>query len=633
MTLSAGALFALDPALAADAPPPLSAYGELPGVEQMSLSPNGTAIAAATRINGERRFIVIDPAGGVRAMLPLGDAKIRGVDWVDEQHVSLVRSATEYIGDEFTKSTMELSGAIIIPLDGSKPWLVFGNIDSMAHATFGSYGFRTIGGHAFGYFGGLTLARTGDGNGYRFDRGDPALFAVNMENKSVHRLALAAADGHYRDWVIDGAGKVAATLDYSRGDGNWTLLAGTGAAIARGNDPSARVSLISLSHDGSAAILRKRDPDGNEPRWYQVPLAGGAPTEFLGGVDVERIYVDPASGRMIGYLPDSGESSGVPVLDDPALQERMRKVYRAFPKRRVEVRDFTQDMSRVLVRTSGNGDPGSWFLVDVTGRKADPVGDERPLIGAAQVGPISTVTYHAADGLELRGILTLPPGRDPHNLPVVMLPHGGPNARDVAAFDWWAQALASRGYAVFQPNFRGSTDRDDAFIHAGDGQWGRKMQTDISDGLAELARQGIVDPKRACIVGASYGGYAALAGVTLQKGLYRCAVAVAPVSDLSEMYYTDLAESADDPLTRRLQKQQLGDPSTFGAVSPRRHAAQADAPVLLIHGKDDTVVPFRQSQTMADALKDAHKPVEMVVLQKEDHWLSRSETRKQMLEA
>jgi len=214
-----------------------------------------------------------------------------------------------------------------------------------------------------------------------------------------------------------------------------------------------------------------------------------------------------------------------------------------------------------------------------------------------------------------------------------MLPHGGPHTHDRARFDWWAQALASRGYAVFQPNFRGSTDRDNAFMNAGNGQWGRKMQTDISDGLAELAKQGIVDPKRACIVGASYGGYAALVGVTLQQGLYRCAVADAPVSDLSEMYFTDLQEDDNDPLTKRALKESLGDPAAFGAASPRRHAALASAPVLLIHGKDDTVVPFHHSEAMASALRSAGKPVEMVVMAKEDHWLSRGETRQQMLDA
>ena len=218
-------------------------------------------------------------------------------------------------------------------------------------------------------------------------------------------------------------------------------------------------------------------------------------------------------------------------------------------------------------------------------------------------------------------------------MPVILLPHGGPTSHDEETFDWWAQAFAALGYAVFQPNFRGSTNRDVAFKRAGHGEWGRKMQTDVSDGLAHLASQGIVDPKRACIVGASYGGYAALAGITVQQGLYRCAVSVAGVSDLSMMVSTDIVESGSDPTLKRNLKAEIGSGRKLKDVSPLRLAAKADAPVLLIHGKDDTVVPYRQSAVMADALKDAGKPHELVTLNGEDHWLSKSDTRMKMLQA
>ncbi|WP_254515039.1 S9 family peptidase [Novosphingobium sp. G106] len=358
---------------------------------------------------------------------------------------------------------------------------------------------------------------------------------------------------------------------------------------------------------------------------------GGTPKEVLADADIERTYVDPNNGQLLGYLERGAPSK--PVLFDPRQQAIISRVYQAFPNRDLRIVEWTPDFSHFLVHTSGNGDSGTWYVVDVTGRRADPVGYDYPMIATENVGPVSKVTYQAADGLEMDGILTLPPGGVTKNLPVVLLPHGGPTAYDPVAFDWWAQAFASRGYAVFQPNFRGSTNRGDAFRRAGNGQWGRKMQSDISDGLAELAKRGLVDPKRACIVGASYGGYAALAGVTLQHGLYRCAVAVAPVSDLSDMYLTDLRVSGGSNMLKNSLRESLGNPSTFAEVSPRKRAAQADAPILLIHGKDDTVVPFKQSSAMADALKDARKPYELVVMPNEDHWLSRSATRQQMLEA
>ena len=140
------------------------------------------------------------------------------------------------------------------------------------------------------------------------------------------------------------------------------------------------------------------------------------------------------------------------------------------------------------------------------------------------VSKVESVKYKAADGLEITGYLTLPNGREAKGLPLIVFPHGGPASRDTLGFDWWAQAMASRGYAVLQVNFRGSDGLGWEFTKAGFGEWGRKMQTDLSDGVRNLTSQGVVDPKRVCIVGGSYGGYAALAGATLQKDVYRCAV-------------------------------------------------------------------------------------------------------------
>jgi len=242
------------------------------------------------------------------------------------------------------------------------------------------------------------------------------------------------------------------------------------------------------------------------------------------------------------------------------------------------------------------------------------------------------IDYVAADGLALHGVLTLPRGRAAGKLPLVVLPHGGPAARDHAEFDWWAQALASRGYAVFQPNFRGSTGYGPAFQIAGNGQWGTKMQTDISDGVAALAARGIIDPKRACIMGASYGGYAALAGVTLQQGLYRCAVSVAGVADLQLMKADELGVGPTRVQARNWATL-IGARTDLAAISPAMAAARADAPVLLIHGRDDTVVPYAQSTRMAGQLRAAGKPVELVTLKGEDHWLSRGATREAMLVA
>jgi dipeptidyl aminopeptidase/acylaminoacyl peptidase len=185
---------------------------------------------------------------------------------------------------------------------------------------------------------------------------------------------------------------------------------------------------------------------------------------------------------------------------------------------------------------------------------------------------------------------------------------------------------------VLQPNYRGS-NIDASFLAKGYGQWGRKMQSDLSDGVRYLAREGIVDPARVCIVGSSYGGYAALAGVSLESGVYRCAVSVAGISDLRRMLQgVQGAALAQRDWNRFIGVSGPSDPA-LDAISPIRHVGAVDVPVLLIHGRDDTVVPFEQSERMYDALRKAHKEVALVQLKHEDHWLSRSETRLQMLQA
>jgi dienelactone hydrolase len=637
------ALFAPPCAIAADQPqslasparsdlPPLTRYGALPGVEDMSLSPDGKAHAILARVNDLRMFVVVDDAGKIRASMPVGDAKIRSLRWASPTIALVTLSTTENLGPDFIQTKIELYGAARISLDGQKPELVFVRDRSMAHAVWGDYGSRTIAGKTLGYFGGIQFAQSSASRTeYVFDHGRPALFEVDLATNRSRKVANAPSEGIDRDWLVDGAGQVAATLDIVASSGNWKIANQRGTTIASGKNLGGKVGFVALGKDGTTVIYSEAGAAEEIVRWFEVPLAGGPAQEVFTDIDIERIFVDPANGRMLGYLERGAAPR--PVLFDSARQAVVARVYRAFPKRQVRIVDWSADFGKFLVHTSGNEDPGTWFTIDIAAKRADPIGEDYPDIASPQVGAISTAAYKAADGLDLDGILTLPPGRAAKNLPVVILPHGGPHAHDEPGFDWWAQAFASRGYAVFQPNFRGSTGRGEAFKRAGYGQWGRKMQTDLSDGLAELARQGIVDPRRACIMGASYGGYAALAGVTLQKGLYRCAVAVAPVSDLSDMYWTDYRESGGNSMLRRNLIESLGAPSTFAEVSPRKHARDADAPILLIHGKDDTVVPYRQSTAMQNALRDAGKPVELVTLRAEDHWLSRGATRLQMLEA
>ena len=612
-------------AIAAE-PPPLEAYGDLPAVEEIAISPGGRYIASVARLQNARRLIVAEPGGTPRVNLNAGTVKVRGLEFASDDLVLLHNSATSSLGPNFTALLYEFSGTLLVPVTGGKPQLVFGRTDRVGNIVTGRYGVRQTSDGLKGYFGGIALQLTKTGP--YFEHGRPTLFEVDLATNSTTKLAGPPPENGFRSWLIDENGRLAARFDISRADGTWQIRGAGDAVIATGQDPAGSVDLVSRGKDGSTVIYYARDAEG-EGRYYEVPLAGGTARSIFDRDDVERLYIDSTNGRLLGYL--GGSDGRTPVMFNPTHQTAMQSIFRAFRSYHATLIDWTPDFSKAIVHTSGNGDSGTYFIVDVAARKADPVGYERPAIDPEHVGPISMVEYKAADGLELDGVLTLPPGRPARNLPVLLLPHGGPHSHDVAAFDWWAQAFASRGYAVFQPNFRGSTNRDQAFRDASANEWGRKMQTDISDGLAELVKRGIVDGKRACIAGMSYGGYAALAGVTLQQGIYRCAVAVAPVSDIDLLYRTEVRESAFSPMTWRALRKDLGDPKLYSEVSPRKHAARADAPILLIHGKDDSVVPFQHSSSMAAALRNAGKPYELIELKHEDHWLSQGDTRLQTL--
>jgi dipeptidyl aminopeptidase/acylaminoacyl peptidase len=272
-------------------------------------------------------------------------------------------------------------------------------------------------------------------------------------------------------------------------------------------------------------------------------------------------------------------------------------------------------------------------MIDYVTKKADIVGEPYPALTEEPHGTVREFDYKARDGYGLFGYLTLPPGAGEKNLPLVVLPHGGPESRDTADFDWWSQFLASRGYAVLRPQFRGSTGLGDAHRLAGRGQWGLRMQDDVTDGVTALIEQGIADPERVCIVGASYGGYAALAGAAFTPELYACAISVAGVSDLPEMLAHDEKIHGEEDDSSYYWKESIGtrDDPRLGQKSPARYAGNFRAPVLLLHGSNDSVVPFAQSQLMANALKAAGKPHQLITLDSEDHWLSGSVTRIRLL--
>lgn len=611
------------------AAPPLSIYGQLPGFEKSVLSPTGDRVAIIGRVAGKRQLVVYDKDKKPLFAAPLGEEKIRGLYWIGEKDILVYKSDTVDLGVGFTSDQAELYSGLIFPIDGRKPWFVFQNNKSIVGGVRGFYGLYERQSKWYGYFGGITLESKGVAETY-LKTTQPVLYEVDLTTGSARKIAARPENGVYRSWVLGPDGSVNATFDYISSSGNWAIRNAQGGKIATGTSKLGGAGLIGLGATGDSLLYSLTDDADGESRWFEVPLAGGEAKEILAGSDTEGSIIDRRTGRFIGYTIVS--ETPTYRFFDARKQKVINATLKAFPGLAVRLIDWNDSFDKLIVRTEGSGDPQSWWLVDIKTGQAMPLGQSYQ-IPEQEVGSVKMIRYKAGDGTEIAAVLTLPPGRDAKNLPVVIFPHGGPAAHDEVRFDWWAQAFAARGYAVLQPNFRGSTGYGPAFKRAGHGEWGGKMQTDISDGLAHLARDGIVDPKRACIMGASFGGYAALAGVTLQQEIYRCAVSVSGIGDVSKMVATDLAESGSDPTLRRSLEQQVGARRDLAAVSPIRFVDKVAAPILLIHGKDDTVVHYDQSRDMNAALRRAGKTVEFVTLAGEDHWLSKGSTRLNMLEA
>lgn len=627
-----GWLLSLPPVHAAETagPPPLEAYGELPAISSLSLSPQGDRLAYFGIANSAPVLVAVGVDGKSLGAWQLGDLKLREIRWIGQDRLQV--TASDHL--EMGWTGYEIGRDIVIDLNkGSvKPLL---STRTTVGNTLRHYGNRFIDGHWYSYVG-VQFLGTSD-SGHKEMRG-VSLARVDLETMEIEKLA--TANDRFSNWLIAPDGHIVANSQFSDSSGIWHLYAGEGIEpeLVRLKDPTQSSFISGLGRNGDT-LLYSTTLDGEGKRYFEVPLkadAGTIPASTQLFKDIGRsvgIAYDRTSRTMEGYWIH-GDFSEL-VLLDPQRQAQLVAIRKAFSPRTIEFIEWSNGGRQYIVQSHGAQDTGTYWFVDAGANKVVKLGDEFPRVPPAWIGEVRSIQYKAADGLSLQAVLTLPPKREARALPLIVMPHGGPESRDTPRFNWVAQAFASRGYAVLQPNFRGSSDVSVGLKEAGFGELGRKMQTDLSDGVAELARLGIVDPARVCIFGGSYGGYAALAGVTLQHGIYRCAVSLAGLSDI-RMPFEEAAERHDD-VTLRYWSRYAGTRNPrddrLGEASPLEHAANADAPILLIHGRKDVVVPIEHSEKMLKALKRADKPVEFVELEGEDHWLSRNATRVAMLKA
>jgi dipeptidyl aminopeptidase/acylaminoacyl peptidase len=642
--LSCGTVSAQQAASAA-APPPLEVFGRLPAARLVTMSPNGKLLAMEEELAGGARQVTIFEADGgkTRHTVQIDKAnKLRRLVWSDDEtlllDVSIMYStycAPNVLCNDEWYRTMS------VRMDGKPPRILL-NYDGDKKLVSRAY----LHASRTGRPGSVTMS-TWDWNEGRYKQNTGTRLAGNARQSTGWQWAAFDVDTHTGkekllatgtqftdDWVVDAAGIPVARSEWLSEQKTYTIVARQGAGwkeIFKLQDGT-QMYLAGLDLAGKAIVAIGTNGTDRRQAW-SIPLDGSPVTSLYSSPDFDvygAIYDENRNAVVAVHGPDDSKIHWF----DPKFEAQQKSLQNAFKGLNVHVLDRSVVGRRVLVEVEGPSHPPVFQLVDFDQKRADIVAEAYPALDPAALGEMKSIEYLARDGTSIPAYLTLPPGRTAKNLPVVIMPHGGPEARDYPEFDWLAQFLATRGYAVLQPQFRGSTGYGEAFRKAGYRQWGGLMQDDVSDGVRHLIANGTADPNRVCIVGWSYGGYSALAGAAFTPDLYACAASIAGVFDLPAMIGSEKKSYGSDSDSVAYWEEHIGpatDPNTI-AKSPSRSAASVRAPVLLLHGVEDTVVPFQQSKTMERALKDAGKQVTLVTLEGEDHGLSRSATRMRVLQ-
>jgi dipeptidyl aminopeptidase/acylaminoacyl peptidase len=360
--------------------------------------------------------------------------------------------------------------------------------------------------------------------------------------------------------------------------------------------------------------------------------------DLLTREDVRTVYaVQDAEVESAVMAPDGSKLLGVWTTDrdrplhwiDPTIAAHQEGIDKASPNSVGRIESLSADQKKLIARFSTPDNPGLLYYLDTeTGTFVRLAAINEALEGQ-RLSSSKLIRYKARDGLEIEGVLTMPRGRNEENLPFIVLPHGGPWEHDSLTYDYRVQFLAERGYAVLQPNFRGSTGYGMAFEKAGQGQMGLAMQDDVTDAVQWAVAEGIADPKRVCIVGGSYGGYAAMWGIAKDPDLYRCAISINGVSSLRQEV-NDFGRFLHARLYRSQWEKMTSD---FAAVSPINAVSRIKTPLLLIHGRKDVTVDPGQSERMHSAMMRAGKEVEFVSVPLADHHFTREADRLTMLTA
>jgi dipeptidyl aminopeptidase/acylaminoacyl peptidase len=626
----------------APADPP-AAFGAREHVSDVSLSPSGRKLAFISPGPGQSNYLYTVEIGGAseprEALMADGKPqRLSGCGWVSEER--LVCTIYMVIDSPETKQPLGATRLIAVNADGTGLKLLSRRSrDNDLYVAFG-------GGEIIDWLPGTDGAvlmgrqyvpevRVGTNvldnrQGYGVDRIDTATLATDPVEPAKRGATDYISDGRGNIRIM-AVNDVAGATGYSSGkvsyhyrtkaSREWRTLGSFDNLTNEGLLP------IAVDPDRDVAYAFRNKEGG---RWALFSIAlDGSKTETLvfahPQVDVDGTVRIGRARRVVGvtYATEKREA----VYFDPPLATLGRSLSKALPGLPlVRFLDSSADESKLLLWVGSDTDAGRYYLFDKSTKKLGQLLQSRPQLDGVPLAAMKPVRFKAADGTEIPAYLTLPPGSSGKGLPALVMPHGGPSARDEWGFDWLVQYFASRGYAVLQPNYRGSAGYGDAWYQKNGFQSWRSAVGDVNDAGRWLVSEGIADPAKLGIFGWSYGGYAALQSGVLDPALFKAVVAVAPVTDLGSLVQDSSAFS-----NYRIVKSFVGTGPHLREGSPAQNAARIKAPVLLFHGSLDLNVGVRQSRMMQDKLKGAGVRSELVVYPNLDHQLEDSAARTDML--
>jgi len=618
--------------------PSLDVYANNHEISLMTISPDGTRIAYKTIKNDREILIVKDIATGKT----LGGVALDGMN-----------AQETYFIDDFRVIMRAFEYKKVIGFRGRSNWSAAFIYDLRSKETrqilkpgYGIYTGQTNVGSIVGlspdkqfaympaYYSsskGVKVNDFGEGPVY-------TLMKVRLDKKSKPReMRIGTHDAI--DFFVDENGKPLARERYNQKDAQHRVqsyIDGKWLNIFSENTPFIHRSFVGLTPDRKSLVMTMIGKNGRR-QYFTMSLKDGTVSEPIfsrDDADIEHVFTDIQ--RVVYGVKYSGFKPSYAFFDNK-LTNTLKAIQSAMPESSFTMVDHTPDWSKIIFSIEGGEQAGEYILF--ADNNFSFLASSRPNVSAALVNPVKEYSYNARDGFKIPTLLTYPKTSFGKNekLPAIVMPHGGPEAYDRIEFDWLAQFLASRGVLVIQPQFRGSKGFGSDHLQSGRGEWGQKIQNDITDSVTALIKEGKIDSERVCIMGWSYGGYAALAGATFTPELYQCAISINGLGDVEEMLAFEKREYGEQSSTYRYWQEVINrkdlDDDFLKSISPINYVDKVQIPVLLIYGSRDKIVPPEQSEDFYDALKDAKKDVQLIKIKDEPHSFLRNESRLKTLTA